>query len=97
MAGRIVIDSDRCKGCGLCIEACPRGNIVISKTPIKSGYFPAEDCGAECTGCALCAVICPDAAIEVYRDDSKTGGVIEKPPSQDRVYDRRKTNIREPV
>jgi len=68
MAGKIIIDTERCKGCGLCVEICPRGSIVISKNSNKKGYFPAQAINSDCTGCSMCAIICPDAVIEVYRD-----------------------------
>jgi len=68
MGGKIIINAERCKGCGLCVEACPKGSIVIAASSNKKGYFPAEANGCECTGCALCAIVCPDAVIEVYRD-----------------------------
>lgn len=68
MAGKIIINTERCKGCGLCVMVCPKGGIIISKQSNKSGYFPAEANNTDCTGCAVCAIICPDAAIEVYRD-----------------------------
>lgn len=82
MKGRIVIDRERCKGCGLCINVCPKKNIEISDQLNTKGYYPArfqeEDIKdsetAECTGCAQCAITCPDVAIEVYRqskDESK--------------------------
>ena len=73
MAGKIIIDTERCKGCGLCVTVCQKGCIIISKHSNKSGYFPAEPAGSDCTGCAMCTIICPDAVIEVYRDDG-TGG-----------------------
>ncbi len=66
MAGRIIIDIERCKGCGLCVAVCPKKGIAISKKSNKSGYFPAQPSNADCTGCAVCAIICPDAAIEVF-------------------------------
>ena len=68
MAGKIIIDTERCKGCGLCVEVCPKSCIVISKQSNKNGYFPAEVDNTGCTGCANCAIICPDAAIEVFAD-----------------------------
>ena len=66
---KVVIDVERCKGCSLCVEACPRNLIVIGKTPNTQGYFTAiyEDKSGKCTGCAFCAEMCPDVAIEVYK------------------------------
>jgi len=68
MAGKIVIDAEKCKDCGLCVEVCPEGVIRISKNSNGMGYFPAEPCGNGCIGCGACAIMCPDVAIEVFRD-----------------------------
>ncbi len=69
MAGKIKIDIEKCKGCGLCIAVCPKNSIIISKKSNKGGYFPAEAKNIDCTGCSACALICPDAAIIVFRDE----------------------------
>jgi 2-oxoglutarate ferredoxin oxidoreductase subunit delta len=69
MAGKIKIDRERCKGCGLCVAVCDRGGVVISRRSNKNGFFPAEAFDSECTGCAKCALICPEAVIEVYREE----------------------------
>jgi 2-oxoglutarate ferredoxin oxidoreductase subunit delta len=72
--GFIRINRELCKGCGLCVEACPKRSIRISNNLNIKGYYPAEYTEKEksknrkCTGCALCAIICPDIAIEVFRD-----------------------------
>ncbi|MCW4052310.1 MAG: ferredoxin family protein [Candidatus Bathyarchaeota archaeon] len=73
--GKIVVDEEVCKGCTLCIGACPFNLIQIAKRINSKGYFPAEfvDDSRKCTGCTLCAIMCPDMAIEVYRE-KKTGG-----------------------
>ena len=77
MAGKIIINTERCKGCGLCVIVCPNKSIVISKQSNKNGYFPAQANNADCTGCAMCAIICPEAIIEVYRDSNSDVAVIE--------------------
>lgn len=65
---RIEIDQERCKGCGLCIEFCPKKIIRFSSSLNKRGVNPAEFTSEDlCTGCAFCAIMCPDAAIEVWR------------------------------
>ena len=65
---RVEIDKERCKGCELCIEPCPK-NVLEMSTKINSkGYFYAEAVRPDdCIGCALCAMCCPDVAIEVYK------------------------------
>ncbi|MCK4913226.1 MAG: 4Fe-4S binding protein [Planctomycetes bacterium] len=73
MTGKIIIDIEKCKGCGLCVMACPKGQIVISEKSNKKGYFPAKFKASDnCSGCAMCAIICPDAAIKVYKNCSTT-------------------------
>ncbi|GJM40907.1 MAG: tungsten formylmethanofuran dehydrogenase subunit G [Ardenticatenaceae bacterium] len=68
--GRIVIDAERCKGCELCIPACPPSVILLAESLNSKGYRPAlfADPSHLCTGCALCAVVCPDGVITVFRD-----------------------------
>lgn len=72
MNGKIIIDTERCKGCGLCVEVCLKNCIVISNSSNKNGYFPAQANNTDCTGCANCAIICPEAIIEVYQDNNIT-------------------------
>ena len=69
--GHIVIDRELCKGCDLCIDVCPKKNIIKSDKLNQKGYYPVQFEQNEedpCTACAQCATICPDVAIEVYRD-----------------------------
>lgn len=67
---KFVVIRDLCKGCRLCIPACPKGILAVSKTINKNGYLPVECIDeAKCTSCALCAVNCPDVAIEIYKDE----------------------------
>ena len=69
MAGKIVIDMERCKGCGLCITVCPKNSIVVSQDSNKSGYFPAQAKNTECTACTRCAIVCPEGIIEILLEE----------------------------
>ncbi len=67
--GKIEIKEELCKGCGYCVEACPKSVIAIGKRFNRLGYFVAEIKAPEdCTGCASCAETCPEIAILVWRD-----------------------------
>jgi 2-oxoglutarate ferredoxin oxidoreductase subunit delta len=67
---KITIDEVRCKGCGLCVRACPKKIMQLSPTHLNAkGYHPAEctDLGA-CIACAACARTCPDAVVTIEKD-----------------------------
>ncbi|MCM8757550.1 MAG: 4Fe-4S binding protein [Candidatus Omnitrophica bacterium] len=66
---KISIDKERCKGCLLCVNFCPKGLIKSSQKLNKNGinYVEFLDKDNTCLGCMQCAIICPDCCIEVYR------------------------------
>ena len=64
--GTVVIDAERCKGCELCIPACPPGVLRMSARRNASGYLLPELLEG-CTGCGACLMVCPDYCFEVYR------------------------------
>ncbi len=65
---KVTIDKERCKGCELCVTACPKEVLAMSTKINSKGYFYAEAVHIEnCIACALCAKSCPDAAIEVEK------------------------------
>jgi 2-oxoglutarate ferredoxin oxidoreductase subunit delta len=66
---RIIVNDRYCKGCGLCVDACPRHIIVLDPDTMTSkGYHPAKLTDeSQCTGCATCVLMCPDVAITVER------------------------------
>jgi 2-oxoglutarate ferredoxin oxidoreductase subunit delta len=66
---QITIDSERCKGCSLCIGACPKSILAIDARQInRKGHSPATAKDeSRCSGCGFCALMCPDCAITVER------------------------------
>ena len=67
--GAVVSDTERCKGCDLCVAACPTDALELQQKEVHNrGYHFAFSKNPEkCIGCESCALVCPDACIEVYR------------------------------
>lgn len=72
--GVAVVDKDKCKACGKCIEACPKK--LISLIPYSSQYAVAcssldkgpvamKKCDTACIGCMLCVKNCNNEAVKV--------------------------------
>ena len=66
---KTTIQTERCKGCGLCTTVCPRKILELDTEHLNAkGYTPARVTDMEkCIGCAICATMCPDVAITVER------------------------------
>ncbi len=64
----VIFNENMCKGCGLCVGACPKKIVKLKAELNAKGYHPA---GVEekdkCIGCAFCATICPDCVITVEK------------------------------
>ncbi|WP_025069577.1 4Fe-4S dicluster domain-containing protein [Bacteroides propionicifaciens] len=68
MKGAIVVNTERCKGCNLCVVACPLDVISLAKEVNLRGYNYAQPILKDtCNGCSTCATVCPDGCITVYR------------------------------
>jgi 2-oxoglutarate ferredoxin oxidoreductase subunit delta len=69
--GTVTFEVETCKGCELCIDACPQESLQLSERINKQGYHYAVLVKDNCTGCVNCALVCPDAVITVYRQNTK--------------------------
>ncbi len=66
----IIVDTDQCKGCRLCIVNCPKDVLEQADESSAKGYYPSiavrpEDCNV----CRICERVCPDLAISVHNND----------------------------
>jgi 2-oxoglutarate ferredoxin oxidoreductase subunit delta len=72
MPSKVEIQNDRCKGCGLCIEFCPKHSLSLGDELNAIGHQTAQLHNAEsCSSCALCALVCPEGGITVHRKRRK--------------------------
>ncbi len=66
--GLLRVNQDECKGCGLCIESCPKKVITLKDQLNHYGYRTAAYTGSGCTACGICFLACPEpGAITVLR------------------------------
>ncbi len=64
--GTVVVEKERCKGCELCIPACPPAVLSMSSDVNEIGFrYPELVPG--CTGCSACLLVCPDFVFEIFR------------------------------
>jgi len=62
--GEVHLMQDRCKGCGFCVEYCPRDVLEMSEEFNAKGYHPPRVKDPEnCLNCGLCQMLCPEFAI----------------------------------
>ena len=67
--GHVVVNTERCKGCSLCVVSCPSS--VLSLQPrevnIRGYHYVYMKNPDDCIGCANCGFVCPEGVITVYR------------------------------
>lgn len=61
------IDKEKCKGCQLCIEFCPKDVLELSMNLNKKGSkYSIMVHPNDCIGCRVCVLMCPDICIELF-------------------------------
>jgi len=66
--GLVELDAEECKGCGLCVEACPPHVLHLAEELNRYGIHPVAYLGSGCTACGICFFVCPEpGAIRVLR------------------------------
>lgn len=70
----ITLNTTYCKGCGLCVDVCPTGSLLLVEDPCnKWGGSVKVDAPEYCIGCKMCELRCPDFAIFVNSQNDKEG------------------------
>jgi 2-oxoglutarate ferredoxin oxidoreductase subunit delta len=70
MSCKITVDPEICKGCSLCVAACPKKLMELDKSKLNAKGYHAAVCidDGACISCAMCAIMCPDSAITVKKE-----------------------------
>ena len=73
MALKYHLNSELCKGCGLCVSVCPKNVLELSDSVNAKGYFPVHQARPEdCILCALCCTMCPDVALTITESSDES-------------------------
>jgi len=65
---RVVVLTDRCKSCELCVHTCPRECLHLGEQTNAAGFFVVQfEREDQCTGCGLCGEMCPDLALQIWK------------------------------
>lgn len=66
--GAVVIYTERCKGCEVCVVTCPTQTLALAVDVNGKGYHYSYAANPDaCIGCSNCAIVCPDGVITVYK------------------------------
>ncbi len=78
--GTVVFREDECKGCGLCVTACPPKVLRLADRLNHFGYHAAEYTGDGCTGCGICFYCCPEPGVlTVFLYEAPPGPAVQAP------------------
>ncbi len=68
----IELVSQYCKGCGLCVDSCPTGTLLLEdNVESKFGISVKVDAPEYCIGCKMCERRCPDFAIFINHEEGR--------------------------
>jgi 2-oxoglutarate ferredoxin oxidoreductase subunit delta len=67
--GKLTFDINECKGCGLCVEVCPKKILELDEKTINvKGIHPVSVIDMDqCIACGNCGIMCPDAVITIEK------------------------------
>ncbi len=67
--GYVVVNTQRCKGCNLCVVSCPTDVLELQPREVNDrGYhYVYMKTPEECIGCFNCGTVCPEGCLTVYR------------------------------
>jgi len=72
--GIVAVDEEKCKGCGICVSACPKEllrlipantRVLVTCSNEDRGADARKACAVACIGCMKCEKVCQDEAIHV--------------------------------
>ncbi|MGB9682607.1 MAG: 4Fe-4S dicluster domain-containing protein [bacterium] len=65
----VIVDTQRCKGCGICLNFCPREVFEFETYLNEGGHHPVRANSDKCIGCRACVIMCPDIALELVKEE----------------------------
>ncbi len=77
--GDVQIAAHLCKGCCLCVAACPPGVLAQSDFLNRQGYYAISYRGTGCTGCGICFYVCPEPGALTVRKRKQAISTSPKP------------------
>jgi 2-oxoglutarate ferredoxin oxidoreductase subunit delta len=70
---RVKLARSLCKGCGYCIEFCPRKVFEPGEESERGVSLPRIARPEDCTLCGLCTRLCPDLALTIVKEEGEVG------------------------
>ena len=76
--GDVQIAAHLCKGCGLCVAACPPGVLSQSRFLNRQGYYAISYSGSGCSGCGICFYVCPEPGAITVRIRKREEAAVDE-------------------